>query len=95
VAANLNTVAVAAETSETNQAFHRYSKKLFDRGRRTGTIPWDIPTNLIIEILLGTNRAIVDWLKLVELGLTPKAAYSGVLRIVLEGEVVRSRRTIT
>jgi AcrR family transcriptional regulator len=71
---------------------HRHFKKLFDDGRRAGKVRKDVPTALIIEILLGATEAIVNPQKMVELGLTPDAAYSAVLRIVLEGLIVRNGR---
>ena len=71
---------------------HRHFKKLFDRGRKAGTVRRDIPTSLIIEILLGATDAIVNPAKMVELGLTPDAAYSAVLRVVLDGIIVKTGR---
>lgn len=67
----------------------RHFKHLFDRGRRTGAIRRDIPVELMIEILLGTTEAIVNPRKVLELNLTPRAAYSAVLRVVLQGIMVR------
>lgn len=69
---------------------HRHFTTMIERGRRRGTIRRDIPTSLMIEILLGATQAIVNPKKMVELGLTPKSAYTAVLRIVLEGVIVRT-----
>ena len=71
---------------------HRHFKKLFDRGRRAGMIRRDIPTALIVEILLGTTEAVVNPRKMVELRLTPNTAYLAVLRVILEGVIVRTPR---
>jgi AcrR family transcriptional regulator len=68
---------------------HRQFKRLFDQGRRAGTIRKDIPVALMIEILLGTADAIVNPTKLVELGLTPQTAFSAILRMMLQGVIVR------
>jgi AcrR family transcriptional regulator len=69
---------------------HRHFTTMIERGRRRGTIRRDIPTSLMIEILLGATQAIVNPKKMVELGLTPKSAYTAVLRVVLEGVIVRT-----
>lgn len=68
---------------------HRHFRKLLDRGRKAGMIRKDIPTALIIEILLGATEAVVNPQKLIELDLTPSTAYSVVLRVLLEGVIVR------
>ena len=72
----------------------RHFRRLIDRGRRAGTIRRDIPTSLMIDILLAATQAIVNPKKMVELGLTPKSAYSAVLRVVLEGVVVRTGKAM-
>jgi len=69
---------------------HRHFHKLFREGRKAGTVRRDIPTDLIIEILLGVIQAIINPAKMVELDLTPETAAAAVLRIVLEGVLIRT-----
>jgi len=59
--------------------------KLFEAGRKQGLIRRDIEVHLIIEILLGAVHAIVNPPKLAELGLTPSAAFSTIIQVVLQG----------
>jgi AcrR family transcriptional regulator len=63
--------------------------KLFAEGQLAGMVRKDIPTKLMIEILLASVQAIVNPLKIEELGLTPKSAFSTVLKVVLDGVIVR------
>ncbi len=63
----------------------RYFGKLFDDGRRAGIIRRDIPTRMMIEILLSATEAIVNPAKMAELGLTPKTGFSTVITVILEG----------
>jgi AcrR family transcriptional regulator len=74
---------------------HRHFKGLLERGRKAGTVRRDVPIDLIIEILLGTIQAIVNPSKMIELGLTPQTGLSAILRIMLEGVIVRAGRTST
>lgn len=66
----------------------RYFGGLFEDGKKSGMIRTDIPTHLIIEILLGAVQAIMNPPKLMELGLTVEHGYSSVIRLVLEGALV-------
>ena len=70
----------------------RHFGKLFVEGQRTGMVRKDIPANLMIEILLATVQAIVNPAKVEELGLTPKSAFSAVVKVVLEGVIARKGR---
>jgi AcrR family transcriptional regulator len=63
----------------------RHFGKLFREGRRTGMIRKDIPTWLIIEIMLAATRAIVNPQRLLELELTPKTAFTAITTVMLEG----------
>lgn len=63
----------------------RYFGKLFREGRRSGMIRKDIPTWLIIEIMLAATRAVVNPQRLLELELTPKIAFSAIVTVMLEG----------
>ncbi|MEI8194949.1 MAG: TetR/AcrR family transcriptional regulator [Phycisphaerae bacterium] len=71
---------------------HHHFQQLFRAGRQAGTVRKDIPAALIIEILLGVTEAVINPPKLVELHLTPQAAFSAVLRVVLEGVLTPSGR---
>ena len=63
----------------------RYFGKLFDDGRRAGIFRKDISTRMMIEILLGVTEALINPAKMAELGLTPKAGFSIITTVVLEG----------
>lgn len=67
------------------ELIRRYFGGLFEDGKKAGMIRTDIPTHLIIEILLGAVQAIMNPAKLMELGLTVEQGYSSVIRLVLEG----------
>ncbi len=62
-----------------------YFGKLFEQGRSAGIIRKDLPTRLMIEILVGATEAIMNPPKLAELGLTPKTGYVSVITVILEG----------
>jgi len=68
----------------------RYFGKLVKDGRKAGTIRRDIPTALMIEILIGAVDAIVNPARMAELGLTPQAGYIRIISVFLEGVLVRS-----
>jgi AcrR family transcriptional regulator len=63
----------------------RYFGKLFDDGRRAGIFRKDISTRMMIEILLGVTEALINPPKMAELGLTPKAGFSLIITVILEG----------
>ena len=67
------------------ELIRRYFGGLFEDGKKAGMIRTDIPTHLIIEIVLGAVQAIMNPAKLMELGLTVEQGYSSVIRLVLEG----------
>ncbi|MGZ8366097.1 MAG: TetR/AcrR family transcriptional regulator [Nitrospira sp.] len=66
-----------------------YFGALFENGKKAGRIRTDIPTYLIIEILLGSVQAIMNPSKLAELNLTLENGYSSIIRVILEGALVR------
>lgn len=66
--------------------------KLFREGRRTGMIRKDIPAWLIIEIMLAAVRALVNPQRLLELELTPKAAFTAIISVMLEGVITEKGR---
>jgi AcrR family transcriptional regulator len=63
----------------------RYFGKIFDEGRRAGIIRKDIPTRLMIEMLVGLTEAIMNPPKLAELRLSPQEGYLSVVTVMLEG----------
>lgn len=71
------------------ELIRRYFGGLFEDGKKAGVIRRDIPTHLIIEILLGAVQSIMNPTKLVELGLTVEQGYSSIIRLVLEGALQR------
>ena len=76
------------------ELIERHFGKLFVEGQRAGMVRKDIPAKLMIEILLATVQAIVNPAKVEELGLTPKSAFSAVVKVVLEGVIVRKGRQL-
>jgi AcrR family transcriptional regulator len=70
----------------------RYFGKLFREGRRAGMIRKDIPTWLIVEIMLAATRALVNPQRLLELELTPKIAFSAIITVMLEGVMTTKGR---
>jgi AcrR family transcriptional regulator len=77
------------------ELIRRYFGGLFEDGKKAGMIRRDIPTHLIIEILLGAVQAIMNPPKLMELGLTVEQGYSSVIRLILEGALVPKQKAVT
>lgn len=77
------------------ELIRRYFGGLFEDGKKAGVIRSDIPTHLIIEILLGAVQSIMNPPKLMELGLTVEQGYSSVIRLVLEGSLVPIGKAVT
>ena len=73
--------------SRRRNVIQRYFGRLFEEGRRAGIIRKDIPTKLMIEILLGVTEAIMNPQKMAELGLTPKTGFVSIITVVLEGVI--------
>jgi len=74
------------------QMIQQHFGKLFVEGQRTGMVRKDIPAKLMIEILLGAVQAIMNPPKIEELGLVPKTAFTGIVKVVLEGALIRKGR---
>jgi len=70
------------------EKFQLHFGKLFNEGRKSGLIRKDIPANLIIEILLAAVHGVLNPHKIEELKLTPKGAFTAILRVVLEGAAI-------
>jgi AcrR family transcriptional regulator len=76
------------------ELIQRYFGKLFVEGQRTGKVRKDIPAKIIIEILLGAVQAIMNPTKIEELGVTPKSGFVAIVKIVLEGSLIRKGREL-
>ena len=74
------------------ELIQRFFGKLFVEGQRTGMVRKDLPAKLMIEILLAAVQAIVNPAKVEELGLTPKTGFASVVKVVLEGVIIRKGR---
>src|SRR5213593_2963103 len=72
----------------------RYMGKFFVDGQRLGMVRKDVPAKLIIEILLAMVQSIMNPPKMEELEMTPKEGFSGILKIVLEGALIRRGHTV-
>jgi AcrR family transcriptional regulator len=70
----------------------RYFGKLFVEGQRAGMVRKDVPTKLMIEILLAMIQSIMNPPKMEELGMLPKDGFAGILKIVLEGALTTKGR---
>lgn len=77
------------------ELIRRYFGGLFEAGKKAGMIRTDIPTHLIIEILLGAVQSIMNPPKLMELGLSVEKGYSSVIRLILEGVLVPKGKAVT
>lgn len=70
----------------------KHFSKLLLSGQKTGMIRKDVPLRLIIEILLAVTQAIINPQKIEQLKMTPKAGYSAVLDILLNGVLTSQER---
>ena len=52
----------------------------------------DVPTALLIAVILGAVNAVVNPVKLAELGLQPRESLLSVLRIILDGAMTAKGR---
>lgn len=71
--------------SRRRNLIQRYFGRIFEDGRRAGIIRKDMPTRLMIEMLLGVTEAIMNPSKIAELGLTPTAGYMSIMTTIFEG----------
>jgi AcrR family transcriptional regulator len=65
---------------------------LFEEIRRAGMIRKDVPTPLLIAVILGAVNAVVNPVKLAELRLQPRKGLLSILRIILEGAMTAKGR---
>jgi AcrR family transcriptional regulator len=75
------------------ELIQHYFGKLFEDGRRAGIIRKDMPTRLMIEILVGATEAIMNPAKIMELGLTPTTGYVSITTVILEGLLTEKGRS--
>jgi AcrR family transcriptional regulator len=71
---------------------HRYFGKVLEDGRKAGLIDKEIPTSLIIEILLAAVEAILTPQKMEELGLMPRTGFLTIIKVVLMGVMTEKGR---
>ncbi len=69
----------------------RHFGKLLKEGQKTGSMRRDIPTDLMIEILLGAVDAIIQPARLMESALTPQTGFAQIISVFLDGVLVRPR----
>ncbi len=67
------------------EIIQRHFGSLFARGRKLGMVRKDVPTDIVVGVLLAATQAIMNPPQLEELGLSPKEGYSAIISIVLEG----------
>jgi len=79
------------ETRRRNMIY-KYFGKLVGQGQSVGIIRKDIPTRLIVEILLGATQAIMNPEKLTDLGIAPKDGFSAIIAVILEGVITETGR---
>src|SRR5437016_14525 len=72
----------------------RYFGRFFVEGQRAGVVRKDVPAKLIIEVLLAMVQSIMNPPKMEELGMMPKEGFTGILKIVLEGALIRRGHTV-
>jgi len=74
------------------ELIQRIFGKLLEDGRKSGMIRADIPTVMMIEMLLGAVDSVVNPAKMGELESTPKVAFSQIITMFLEGVLTSEGR---
>ena len=74
------------------ELIQRHFGRIFEAGQRAGMIRKDMATRLMIEMLVGVTDAVVNPVKLGDLGLTAKEGYLGVVTVMLEGLLTEKGR---
>jgi AcrR family transcriptional regulator len=69
--------------------FGRYFEYLIREGRKSGVVRKDVPVHFIVELVISAVRTLVTPVKVAELKMTPKAALSSIVTIILDGVVIR------
>jgi TetR/AcrR family transcriptional regulator, cholesterol catabolism regulator len=70
----------------------RYFGELFATGQKAGRIRKDVRTEFLVEMLIGAVNGILHPQKIMELGLTPKIAFTKVIAVFLEGVATEQGR---
>ena len=78
--------------SRRGEIIQRFFGRVLGEGQKKGVIREDIPAPLIMEIVLGAVRTIINPAKMAELDITPKTGMTAILRIILEGVVTEEGR---
>lgn len=79
--------------SRRRELIQRYFDRIFADGRKAGILRKDIPTRLMIEMLLGVTEAIMNPPKMAELGLTPTTGYMSIMKVIFEGLLTEKGRS--
>lgn len=74
------------------EIIQRYFGRVLAEGQEAGVIRGDIPAGVIIEVLLGAVRTIMNPASLAELDITPRAGITAILGIILEGVLTEEGR---
>jgi AcrR family transcriptional regulator len=69
-------------------------RQLLTRGREQGIVREDIPAALVIEIVLAAVQAILIPVKMMELNITPRAGFAGIIQVVMEGVLVPKAKAV-
>jgi AcrR family transcriptional regulator len=78
--------------SRRSAMIQRHFGKLFAAGRKARRIRADIPTALLIEILLAAIQGVMTPRKLTDLGVSPGAGFSAILLVLLDGVLTPTGR---
>jgi AcrR family transcriptional regulator len=78
--------------SRRRAVIQRHFGKLFDDGRRAGIFRKDVSTRMMIEILLGATEALINPVKMAELGLTAKEGFNVIITVIFEGVLTEKGR---
>jgi AcrR family transcriptional regulator len=70
----------------------RHFGKLFAAGRKARMIRKDVPTALLVEVLLAAIQGVMNPRKLGELGLTPKTGFAAIISVILDGVLTSTGR---
>jgi AcrR family transcriptional regulator len=70
----------------------RHFGTFFNQARKAGMIRHDVSPELLMEMLLGSVQAVLNPVKLGELGLTPQTGFSAIITVILEGVITHTGR---
>ncbi|XHR30054.1 MAG: TetR/AcrR family transcriptional regulator [Chthoniobacteraceae bacterium] len=79
--------------SRRSALFGRYFDYLIREGRKSGLVRKDVPVHFIVEMVISAVRSLVTPAKLAELKMTPKAALSSIVTVILDGVLVHPAPT--